>query len=266
MAGKYKLPRVSEDDSKAKTSKSKTDLVLLGVAEHFSDDTRTLANVLVHNGRRDDLQEVGLDRVGHGSVHRSAKCMHGHQNNKNMTVPGQQGLASAGRAVQQHALWWLDTDTREQLGVDQRQLNDLAGTRVQHHWPCSQNERIVLLAHLTQLANLLAETADTGKVGITGALVEHVEHEGVDLQPRSEGVSLSLFTPVTKHRQMRPQVGDEENKGATAARERGTERVTADTLPSLLSTPTQGNTPRRRERDKQTRQTDSPPSHDTTPT
>lgn len=43
---------VHEDDAR---------LVLLGVAEHLADEPRTLADVLVHDGRGHHLEEVGVD-------------------------------------------------------------------------------------------------------------------------------------------------------------------------------------------------------------
>mmetsp|Transcript_75506 Transcript_75506/g.161761 ORF Transcript_75506/g.161761 Transcript_75506/m.161761 type:complete len:274 (+) Transcript_75506:100-921(+) len=75
-------------------------LVLLGVAEHLADDARALSDVLVDDGRSDDLEEVGGHIVGHG--------------------PGQQGLAGARGSVEEHALGRLDSNALEELGVRQR--------------------------------------------------------------------------------------------------------------------------------------------------
>ena len=41
-----------------------TGLVIARVVEHFSDEPRTLADILVHNGRGDNLQEVGIELGG----------------------------------------------------------------------------------------------------------------------------------------------------------------------------------------------------------
>lgn len=59
----------------------------------------------------------------------------------------QQRLARAWRAVQQHALWRLDSHPQEELGVLQRQLDNLA-----------------------QFPNLLVQPADAGKIDLARIL------------------------------------------------------------------------------------------------
>ena len=71
---------------------------------------------------------------------------------------GEQRLAGAGRAVEQHALGRLDADAQEELRILQRQLNDLA-----------------------QLADLVAETADARERDVARILHRHVVHERIDL-------------------------------------------------------------------------------------
>ena len=44
--------------------KNDAGLVLLGIGEHFADDSGRLADVLVHDGRGHDLQELGLHVAG----------------------------------------------------------------------------------------------------------------------------------------------------------------------------------------------------------
>lgn len=78
-------------------------LVLLGIAEHFSDYSGRLSNVLVNDGRSNYLQELGIDLAGQGSR--------------------KQGFASTWRSVQQHSLGRLDSHPLEQLGIGERQLN-----------------------------------------------------------------------------------------------------------------------------------------------
>lgn len=71
---------------------------------------------------------------------------------------GQQRLAGAGRPVEQTALGRLDADAEEELGVLQRQLN-----------------------HLAQLADLLAEAADSRVRHVAGVLLRHLVHDGIHL-------------------------------------------------------------------------------------
>jgi len=91
---------VHEDDAR---------LVRASVAEHLANQAGALANVLVDDGTRDDLEEVGLDVRSHGA--------------------SEQRLTGAGRAIQQHSLGRLDADSDEQLGIRQWQLNDLVRHR-----------------------------------------------------------------------------------------------------------------------------------------
>ena len=53
---------VHEDDAR---------LVLARVSEHFAYHTRTLANVLVHDSTRDDLQEVRIEGSGNSTCQES---------------------------------------------------------------------------------------------------------------------------------------------------------------------------------------------------
>jgi hypothetical protein len=82
-----------------------TRLVLACVPEHLADDTGRLANVLVHNGRGDNLKEVGLQGGGDST---SEEC-----------------LSSSGRAVEEDALRRSDAYTLEQLGAYEREFNNL---------------------------------------------------------------------------------------------------------------------------------------------
>ena len=79
--------------------------MLARVAEHLAYDARGLADVLVDDRARDDLEEVRVER--------------------RRDRAGEQRLARPGGAVQQHALGRLDADAEEELGVEQRQLDDL---------------------------------------------------------------------------------------------------------------------------------------------
>ena len=70
-----------------------TGLVFARVPEHFTDDTRRLADILVHNGAGDDLEEVCVE----GRGHRSCK----------------ERLARSWWPIQEYALRWLDAHTEE---------------------------------------------------------------------------------------------------------------------------------------------------------
>ena len=49
-------------------------LVLPRVPEHLPDQPRALPDVLVHDGRGDHLQEVGVDVAGYGSRQQRLAC------------------------------------------------------------------------------------------------------------------------------------------------------------------------------------------------
>mmetsp|Transcript_5253 Transcript_5253/g.12581 ORF Transcript_5253/g.12581 Transcript_5253/m.12581 type:complete len:217 (+) Transcript_5253:362-1012(+) len=87
---------VHEDDAR---------LMFLGIAEHLSDDTGALSDVLVDDGTGHDLDEASDHVVRHG--------------------PGQQGLACARRSVEQDSLGCLDAHALEELWVCEGQLDDL---------------------------------------------------------------------------------------------------------------------------------------------
>lgn len=108
-----------------------------GICEHFSDHTSRLTNILVNNGTGHNLQKVAVQLTGNGT--------------------GQQSLASTRWTVQQYTLWWDDTDSQEQLGVDQRQLDNF-----------------------TDLANLLLETSDLAVCHLAWVFVRHVVDKWVD--------------------------------------------------------------------------------------
>eukprot|EP00961_Rhodomonas_salina_P185742 2507827-Rhodomonas_salina.3 len=81
-------------------------LVLLGVAEHLSDQPRALPNVLVYDRGRHHLEEGGLDVAGDGTR--------------------KQRLPRARRTEEEHSLGRVDSDARKEVRVDQRKLNHLA--------------------------------------------------------------------------------------------------------------------------------------------
>ena len=74
--------------------------MVLGIAEHLADDSRTLSDIFINDGRRHHFEEGGVDVGGQGAR--------------------QQRLAGARWAVEQDTLGRLDTYAREQLGVGQR--------------------------------------------------------------------------------------------------------------------------------------------------
>ena len=82
--------RTHEDDAR---------LVLSRVSEHFSNESRALANVLINNGRRNNLEKVALHVRSDGSR--------------------EERLARARRSVEQHALRRLDPDPQKELRVEQ---------------------------------------------------------------------------------------------------------------------------------------------------
>ena len=127
------LREASSADGVDLVHKDDARLVLLGILEHFADDARRLADVLVHDGGRDDLDKIDVQRGRHGTR--------------------QQRLARARRAVQQHALGRTDADALEQLGLQQRQLDDLA-----------------------KLAHLAAQSADAVEAHVARLFERHVEH------------------------------------------------------------------------------------------
>lgn len=81
-------------------------LMLFCVTEHLPDQPRTFSDVLVHNGRGDDFEEVGVERGSHGSC--------------------QQRLARSRWSVEQHSLGRLDADPEEQLGVHNGKFDDFS--------------------------------------------------------------------------------------------------------------------------------------------
>ena len=113
-------------------------LVIASVCEHLANHARTLADVLVDDGARHDFEEAAVQLAGDGA--------------------SQQSFAGAGRTVEQAAFGRRDADTQEQLGVEERQLDDLA-----------------------QLSDLLLEAADLGVAHIARILVRHVVDERIDL-------------------------------------------------------------------------------------
>ena len=80
-------------------------LVVARIAEHLAHHARRLADVLVHDGGGDHLEEVGLER-------RSDRA-------------GEQRLARPGRAVEEHAFRGLDADALEELRAEEGKLDDL---------------------------------------------------------------------------------------------------------------------------------------------
>ena len=113
-------------------------LVVARECEHLADHARRLADVLVDNGAGDHLEEAAVELTG------DRTC--------------QQRLAGAGRSVEQTSLGRCDADTQEELGIEQRKLDDLA-----------------------QLADLLLETSDFGVAHVARILVRHVVDERIDL-------------------------------------------------------------------------------------
>ena len=75
------------------------------VAEHLAHHARGLANVLVHDGGGDHLEEVGLERRGDGAR--------------------EQRFACSGRAVEEDAFGGLDADALKELGAEEGELDDL---------------------------------------------------------------------------------------------------------------------------------------------
>ena len=80
-------------------------LVVARVAEHLAHHARGLADVLVHDGGGDHLEEVGLERRGDGAR--------------------EQRFACSGRAVEEHTFGGLDADALKELGVEEGELDDL---------------------------------------------------------------------------------------------------------------------------------------------
>ena len=79
--------------------------MLARIAEHLAHNTRGLANVLVDDRARDDLEEVRVDRRGDRAR--------------------EEGLAGSWGSVEEDTLWWLDADAEEEFGVEEGKLNDL---------------------------------------------------------------------------------------------------------------------------------------------
>lgn len=105
--------------------------------EQLTDHASALADVLLHQLRARDTNERALGVVGHSTR--------------------EQSLAGAGRAVQNDTLGLSDTERLKQLGVLNRELNDLL-----------------------DFTNLLVETTDH-VVGRVGNLFDlHQTDEGVD--------------------------------------------------------------------------------------
>lgn len=75
------------------------------VAEHLAHHARRLADVLVHDRGRDNLEEVRLQCRSDGAR--------------------EEGFAGSGRAVEEHAFGRLDADALEEFGVDEWEFNDL---------------------------------------------------------------------------------------------------------------------------------------------
>ncbi len=86
------------------------------VPEHLTDDTRRLADILVDDRTRNDLQEVRVERCRHRAC--------------------EQRLAGPWRAIEENTFRWLDADPHEQLWVEQRKLNDL-----QREWSLSTSSK-----------------------------------------------------------------------------------------------------------------------------
>lgn len=113
-------------------------LMVAGIVEHFTNQACRLSDVLVDDCARDDFQEVCIELRSNGTSQKRLSC--------------------TGRAVQQATFWWSDSDSQEQLWIEQWKFNDF-----------------------TQLADLLRKAAD-GRVGdIAGILVRHVIDERINL-------------------------------------------------------------------------------------
>ena len=88
---------VHEDDAR---------LVVPRVPKHLPDQPRRLADVLVDDRRRDDLQEVGVHVCGDRAR--------------------EERLSRARGPVEEDALGRLDADALEELGVEERELDRLS--------------------------------------------------------------------------------------------------------------------------------------------
>ena len=95
--GRDRIDLVDEDDRRRG---------LRRLLEHLAQPPLALAIGRAHDLRAGDVEELGRAFVGDGAR--------------------EQGLAGAGRAVEQHALGRIDAEALEQLGMAQRQLDHLA--------------------------------------------------------------------------------------------------------------------------------------------
>lgn len=82
--------------------------MLARIAEHLAHYARRFADVLVDDGGRDNLEEVGLESCGDGT--------------------GEQRLSGSGGTIEQNTFGGLDADALEELGVEKRELDDLQCT------------------------------------------------------------------------------------------------------------------------------------------
>ena len=76
-----------------------------GLTKHLTNHTSALSNVLVDDGTRDHLEEVGVHVAGNGA--------------------GQQGLPRARGTVEQDTLGWLDAHAHKEVRVHERELDNL---------------------------------------------------------------------------------------------------------------------------------------------
>mmetsp|Transcript_148811 Transcript_148811/g.414611 ORF Transcript_148811/g.414611 Transcript_148811/m.414611 type:complete len:336 (-) Transcript_148811:8-1015(-) len=148
---------IHEDDAR---------LVVPCVREHLADDARALADVLVHDRRGHDLDEV------HGHVVRQGSR--------------EQRLAGARGPVEQHPLGGLDTYSHEELWVCQRQLDDLA--HLPHLLRQASNVAV------RNLAWILVEHAENRGVHLSRQGAHHRERGHVQGNARS-GHELRLVEP-----------------------------------------------------------------------
>lgn len=136
-------------------------LVLSGIAKHLADHARTLTNVLVDNGARDNLKGKSRnEKITHlQEICINIRC---HRTSK-------QRLSSARRSVQETALRRLrvkirtakiyrNSDTLKELWISERELNDL-----------------------TQLSNLFVQATNLVVRNVARVFMRHVVHEGINL-------------------------------------------------------------------------------------
>merc|ERR1740121_2613982 len=117
-------------------------MVLLGIAEHLANDTCALPDVLINDGRGNNLDE----RSGHVVCH----------------CTGQECLASTWWTVEEDAFWSVDADPLEQLRVGQGKLDHLT------HLP----DLLCEATHIAvrDLTRILVEHAKNHRIHLPGKL------------------------------------------------------------------------------------------------